>query len=267
MQGCEHITHQRRSYRERRVRIEGSGLPVFHDNCDWSRFLVIYIERIPKFKFLRPRHPRIPEDDFNMGSRNPRIEVHGSVFREFQYNGFDPDIRSVGHNHRIFSEIGLSLDLPQSNNGGNRSSNPDRRQYPRSQRGPERVPQSLFGCIDRPALNFAGPCCFFLCVGCFFWRLYVTFCIYDERPRRGAYLIGYGLICSFSGALLACLWATYPLTWGLPPQWLPEKRRTCQQSDGNQQFPHKETVSQNACSQAYYRITPSTWCVLQDATP
>lgn len=71
--------------------------------------------------------------------------------------------------------------------------------------------------------------------------------IYINEKRR---LLRAALICSgITWAILGYvfLFATgfFPHTWGLPPQWLPEKWRTCKQEDSQKQrFRHTQNVSQ-----------------------
>jgi len=66
----------------------------------------------------------------------------------------------------------------------------------------------------------------------------VSFCVNDKRKFLRTALIWGGLVWAVGGYVFLFATGFFPHTWGIPPQWLPEKWKTCQQSTSNQQFPH-----------------------------
>jgi hypothetical protein len=97
---------------------------------------------------------------------------------------------------------------------------------------------------DRPSINERFVIVISLVFGGFFWALYVSFRIYDKRRVLRASPAWLGLGLAEGGILFLIATGFFPYTWGLPPQWLPEKWKTCRQSQGQSNFPHGEGVTQ-----------------------
>jgi len=76
----------------------------------------------------------------------------------------------------------------------------------------------------------------------------VSFCVNDKRKFLRTALIWGGLVWAVGGYVFLFATGFFPHTWGIPPQWLPEKWKTCQQSTSNQQFPLNAKMRNLECT-------------------
>jgi len=76
----------------------------------------------------------------------------------------------------------------------------------------------------------------------------VSFCVNDKRKFLRTALICGGLVWAVGGYVFLFATGFFPHTWGIPPQWLPEKWKTCQQSTSNQQFPLNAKMRNLECT-------------------
>ena len=185
-------------------------------------------------------------------SRQTESSIPIAEFQPLTKWGFRQGYLAFHHFGLPLHQFSLGADLVKGLDGSNNTPASNENENPGTPGSPVSILSASFVCVERPSRNLAGPFCFILCVGGFYWCLYVIFNIYDKRPHWGSYLIAAGLTCSAVGACLAGLFATNPYTWGLPPQWLPADWLNCQQSQNDQQFPHGESVSQKVLTPSYF---------------
>jgi len=97
---------------------------------------------------------------------------------------------------------------------------------------------------ERPSIKIVFPLCTLL----FFFGLVVGFGAIvgfnDQRRFVRSALICVGFGCAECGVLFLIATGLFPYTWGLPPQWLPGRWRTCAEGQQQQYFPHTQNVSQ-----------------------
>jgi IS1 family transposase len=137
----------------------------------------------------------------------------------------------------LFHPLPLVLYANQGTNGDNNSDGSGEREKARQKRIDECQ-------IERPSLDVLFPVCALLFYGGFGWSILVAFRVNHKRRILCASLISGGVLCS----LFALFWAfmvccLHPYTWGLPPQWLPQKWNPCPQ-EYRDDFSHNKNVTQ-----------------------
>jgi IS1 family transposase len=144
-----------------------------------------------------------------------------------------------------FYQVSLSFNLTESPYGGYSSTEANDNQSERSVGCP-------FDSQERPPLGFQHT--FFLCsIICgFLLALFMTLRIDNEWSRWRPYLVITGLAIAIGGCIAAAAWLTFPFTWGLPPNWLPEKWNPCAQGKPDQTVPHELNVSQKVLTSFYF---------------
>ena len=145
---------------------------------------------------------------------------------------FQRNHRAVGNLHQFH----LSFNSFQTTNSGDYAAqaNKDKRNGGDSGHACEQ---------ERPSLNvrcaiFGGLCLFGLG-----WGLSMALRIDNERDFRRAALSLLGAVVFGLGMSFWFFTFLHPHTWGLPPQWLPEKWNPCP-ADYRDYFPHGQNVSQ-----------------------
>ena len=108
---------------------------------------------------------------------------------------------------------------------------------------------------ERPSLDVRCMIFFGLGIGGLSFGLYMALCIHNERDFRRAAFALLGGLCSATGVLFWFFTLLHPYTWGLPPQWLPEKWNPCPQ-DYRDYSLHGQIVTQKHLTSAavlYYK--------------
>lgn len=99
------------------------------------------------------------------------------------------------------------------------------------------------GATYRPEINHGMVIIFSLFFGGFFWSLWVSKYINEERRFLRMAYVGFSL-CSLT-MLYFVLWLFHPFTWGVPPGWLPKKWNPCEENNEHcDRLWHRNSVSQ-----------------------
>ncbi len=137
----------------------------------------------------------------------------------------------------LLHQVGLAINLTKGSIRGINSTPADYHQNGRK--------KSYSDCgSDRPSLNCRLTIFIGLTLGGFLWSVYVPFWIDDKRRVLRASAVCFGLGLSEWGILFLVASGFFPHTWGLPPNWIPERWSPCKQNQDQQGPAHGVTVSQ-----------------------
>ena len=138
----------------------------------------------------------------------------------------------------VYYVAGLLLNSAKSPNGSAYAEESD---YGKRESRPSRE-----ACIEkRDAFEITNMQFFGIGLGSFAFGLLMAFCVNHKRKLLCAALIGLpGLIGASSPVWLFYATFVHPYTWGLPPSWVPERGKICEQRAGQRKHAHIENVSQ-----------------------
>jgi len=177
-------------------------------------------------------------DQFTLGPKQMSGWSTGSIL-SFPVDVIDPLLHlPLLQINRPSLQFSLSFNGLQRPNSSNHAPQANER---KGDGGPSR-----HACIEeRVAFNVTNVLFFGLGLGSFAGSLLMAFCINYKRKLLSAALIGIpGLVGASSPVWLFYSSFVYPHSWGLPPDWIPERWRQCPDDTDQQTTAHVETVSQ-----------------------
>jgi IS1 family transposase len=170
-------------------------------------------------------------DSFH-GRGSPRCFSNGS----FYFGGLLSAGRS-GFRQLLLHQVGLAVDLPKGSISGINATPTDYYQ---------KASKNRYGDCGayRPSINLSFVIFICLTLGGFLWSVFVPFWIDDKRRILRTSAVCFGLGLSEGGILFFIASGFFPYTWGLPPNWIPERWNPCKQSKSQQEPAHRVNVSQ-----------------------
>jgi hypothetical protein len=181
-------------------------------------------------------------DRFDTYSHRPRNFFHGPGSpRGLSYGSLNIghllSTSRSGFRQLLLHQVGLAIDLPKSSIRGINAAPTDYYQ---------KTSKNRYGDCGayRPSINLSFVIFIGLTLGGFLWSVFVPFWIDDKRRILRTSAVCFGLELSEGGILFFIASGFFPYTWGLPPNWIPERWNPCKQSQSQQEPAHVVNVSQ-----------------------